>query len=123
MYNYPEPPYFLLFVGLFAGLSCGLAFEATLRQKVQEWSKNRSTRTLAQMKGLQLLIPFLGIAAGIAVFLAAGLEIFGFPTWLCYGISLPLTVIIGFLVWSQLSKLLAQLEKGGSKAIDLDAFE
>ncbi len=123
MYNYPGPPYFLLFLGLFAGLTCGLAFEATLRQKVQEWSKNRSTRTLAQMKGLQLLIPFLGIAVGIAVFLASGLEIFGFPTWICYVISLPLTFIISFLVWSQLSKLLRQLERGGSKALDLDAFE
>ncbi|MEO8891089.1 MAG: hypothetical protein ABI417_06070 [Coleofasciculaceae cyanobacterium] len=123
MYNYPAPPYFLLFVGLFAGLSCGLAFEATLREKVQEWSKKRSTRTLAQMKGLQLLMPFLGITVGIAVFLASGLEIFGFPTWMCYTISLPLTLIISSLVWSQLSKLLDQLERGGSKALDLDAFE
>lgn len=123
MYNYPEPPYFLLFLGLFAGITCGLAFEATLRQKVQEWSKHRSTRTLAQMKGLQLLLPFLGIAVGITVFLAAGLEIFGFPTWLCYGISLPLTLVISSLVWLQLSKLLGQLERGGSKALDLDAFE
>lgn len=123
MYNYPEPPYFLLFLGLFAGLTCGLAFEATLRQKVQEWSKHRSTRTLAQMKGLQLLLPFLGITVGITVFLAAGLEIFGFPTWLCYCISMPLTLLISSLVWLQLSKLLSQLERGGSKALDLDAFE
>jgi hypothetical protein len=123
MYNFPEPPYFLLVAGLFAGITSGAAFEATLKQKVQEWSRNRSTRTLAQMKGIQLLLPFLGIAAGICVFLAAGLEIFGFPTWLSYSISLPLTLLIGFLVWSQLAKLLAQLERGGSKALDLDAFE
>jgi hypothetical protein len=123
VYNFPEPPYFLLVAGLFAGITSGAAFEATLKQKVQEWSRNRSTRTLAQMKGIQLLLPFLGIAAGICVFLAAGLEIFGFPTWLSYSISLPLTLLIGFLVWSQLAKLLAQLERGGSKALDLDAFE
>lgn len=123
MYTFPEPPYFLLFAGLFVGLTCGVSFEATLKQKVQEWSKNRSTRTLAQMKGLQLLIPFLGIAAGICVFLSAGLEIFGFPTWLSYLISSPLTLLIAVLVWLQLSKLLGQLERGGSKALDLDAFE
>lgn len=123
MYNFPEPPYFLLVAGLFAGITSGAAFEATLKQKVQEWSKNRSTRTLAQMKGIQLLLPFLGIAAGICVFLAAGLEIFGFPTWLSYSVSLPLTLLSSFLVWSQLAKLLAQLERGGSKALDLDAFE
>ena len=82
MYNFPEPPYFLLVFGLFVGMTSGSAFEATLKQKVQEWSKNRSSRTLAQMKGVQLVLPFLGIAAGICVFLAAGLAIFGFPTWL-----------------------------------------
>lgn len=123
MYNFPEPPYFLLFVGLFAGITSGAAFEATLKQNVQEWSKNRSTRTLAQMQGIQLLLPFLGIAVGICLFLAAGLEIFGFPSWLSYSLSLPLTILIGVLVWSQLAKLLAQLERGGSKALDLDSFE
>lgn len=123
MYNFPEPPYFLLIAGLFAGITSGAAFEATLKQKVQEWSKNRSSRTLAQMKGFQLLVPFLGIAAGICVFLAAGLEVFGFPWWLSYSISLPLTLLIATLVWSQLGKLLDQLERGGSKALDLDAFE
>ncbi len=123
MYNFPNPPYFLLIVGLFAGMTCGVAFEATLKQKVREWSTNRSTRTLAQMKGFQLLIPFSGIAIGICVFLAAGLEIFGFPSWLSYSVSLPLTLLTGFLVWSQLGKLLTQLERGGSRALDLDAFE
>ena len=123
MSNFPEPPYFLLLFGLFAGMTSGAAFEASLKQKVKEWSKNRSTRTLAQMRGIQLLLPFLGIAAGICVFLAAGLEIFGFPTWLSYSVSLPLTLLIAVLVWSQLGNLLAQLERGGSKALDLDAFE
>ncbi|MEW6491432.1 MAG: hypothetical protein AB1589_02615 [Cyanobacteriota bacterium] len=122
MYYFPEPPYFLLIFGLFAGITSGAAFEATLKQKVQEWNKNRSTRTLAQMKGFQLLTPFLGIVFGISLFLSAGLEIFGFPALLSYSIALPLTLFIGFLVWSQLGKLLLQLERGGSKALDLDTF-
>ncbi|AFZ18997.1 hypothetical protein [Allocoleopsis franciscana] len=122
MYTFPEPPYFLLIFGLFAGITSGAAFEATLKQRVREWSKNRSTRTLAQMKGVQLQMPFLGIAGGICVFLAAGLEIFGFPWWLSYSISLPLTLFISVLVWLQLGKLLNQLEQGGSKALDLDSI-
>ena len=123
MYNFPQPPYFLLIFGLFAGITSGAAFEATLKQKVQEWSKNRSTRTLAQMKGVQLVMPFIGIAAGICVFLAAGLEIFGFSSWLSYSVSLPLTLFIALLVWSQLGKLLSQLERGGSRSLDLDAMD
>lgn len=121
MYYFPDPPYFLLIFGLFAGITSGAAFEATLKQRVQEWAKNRSTRSIAQMKGIQLLLPFVGIAAGICIFLTAGLEIFGFPSWLSYYVSIPLTLFIAFLVWSQLGKLLMQLERGGSKALDLDA--
>ncbi len=123
MYYFPDPPYFLLVFGLFAGITCGLAFEATLKQQVREWSKNRSTRTLAQMQGIQLQLPFLGICGGICLFLVAGLEVFGFPAWLSFGTSMPLTLFIGMLVWSQLKSLLGQLERGGSRALDLDAWE
>lgn len=122
MFTFPEPPYFLLVVGLFFGLASGVAFEATLKQQVQEWVKSRSTRTLAQMQGVQLLVPFVGIVLGISIFLVAGLEIFGFPMWLSYALSLPMTVLIAVLVWSQLGQLLLQLEQGGSKALDLDSF-
>jgi formate hydrogenlyase subunit 3/multisubunit Na+/H+ antiporter MnhD subunit len=108
---------------LFASIASGLAFQATLKQQVQEWSKNRSTRTLAQMHGVQLQLPFAGMAVGICVFLAAGLETFGFPAKLSYAIALPLTALTTILVWSQLSQLLVQLERGGSRSIDLDALE
>lgn len=123
MYILPEPPYFLLVVGLFAGITCGAAFEATLKQKVQEWSKNRSTRNLVEMRGNQLFVPFVGICVGICVFLSAGLEIFSLPMSLGYAISIPLTLFIGSLIWSQLGNLLGELERGGSKALDLDSFE
>jgi MFS family permease len=122
VYYFPDPPYFLLVAGLLAAIASGLAFESTLKQQVQEWSKNRSTRTLAQMQGSQLLLPFLGMVVGICVFLGAGLEVFGFPWWLSYLISLPLTVFIAFLVWGQLGNLLLQLEKGGSRSLDLDSW-
>lgn len=116
------PPYFLLFAGLLAGIASGIAFKTTLEQAVQEWARNRSTRTLANLQGIQLLVPFVGIAIGACVFLSSGLEIFGFPTWLAYAIALPLTAFISLLVWYQLSSILVQLEKGGSKALDLDLF-
>ncbi|MDX2232401.1 MAG: hypothetical protein NW220_22415 [Leptolyngbyaceae cyanobacterium bins.349] len=122
MYSFPEPPYFLLFAGLFASITCGLSFEAVLKQSVQLWSKNRSTRILANLQGLQLILPFLGIAIGSCVFLSSGMEIFGFPAQVAYMISIPLTAATAGLVWSQLRKILVQLEKGGSQALDLDSI-
>ncbi|MDX2240562.1 MAG: hypothetical protein NW224_07765 [Leptolyngbyaceae cyanobacterium bins.302] len=122
MYNFPEPPYFLLFAGLFASITSGLAFEAVLKQSVQSWSKNRSTRILANLQGLQLILPFLAISIGSCVFLSSGMEIFGFPAQLAYAFSVPLTAGTAALVWSQLRKILVQLERGGSQALDLDSF-
>lgn len=122
-FYYPsDPPYFLFIAGLLAGMTSGLAFEATLKQSVNQWAKNRSTRILATMRGPQLLIPFLGIMGGITVFLSSGLEIFGFPTKLAYSVALPLALLTGVLVWTQLGRILTQLERGGSKALDLDSL-
>lgn len=122
MFLIQDPPYFLLVAGMLAGLTSGLAFEATLKELVQEWARTRSSRILANLQGVQLQLPFLGICIGVCVFLGSGLEIFGFPTWLSYAISIPLTIFMGWLVWYQLGKLLMQLNKGGSKALDLDSF-
>ena len=123
MYFFPEPPYFLLVFGLFAGMTSGAAFESTLKEKVQIWSKDRENNTLAELQGFQLFLPYLGICAGICIFLAAGVEIFGFTRWLSYGISISLTMLVGWLIWTQLGKVLQQLETGGSKALDLDSWE
>ena len=123
MYYFPaDPPYFLLLAGLLAGMASGVAFETTLKNLVREWSKNRSTRTLANLKGTQLFVPFLGISCGICVFLGSGLEVFGLPSKLSYALSLPMTVLIGWLVWYQLGQVLIQLERGGSQALDLDSL-
>ncbi len=122
MYYSFEPPYFLLLASLFVSLASGVAFEAVLKQSVRDWQKNRSTRTLEGLRGMQLFVPFVGIAVGAAVFLAAGVEIFGLPTRFAYALSIPMTLLVGWLVWTQLGKILTQLQEGGSKALDLDGF-
>lgn len=122
MFITQDPPYFLLVAGMLAALTSGLAFEATLKELVQEWARTRSSRMLAKLQGMQMQLPFLGICTGVCVFLGSGLEIFGFPTWLSYAISVPLTIFMGLLVWLQLGKLLEQLDRGGSRALDLDSF-
>ncbi len=119
---FPEPPYFLLAAGFLAAIASGSAFYTTLTQRVQEWAQHKSTRSLAELRGLSLFTPFLGIFAGIWVFLAAGLEIFGFFPPFTYVISLVLTIATASLIWYQLGRVLAQVEKGGFKSLDLDSF-
>jgi hypothetical protein len=121
--GYPEPPYFLLLAGLLASLAAGSAFDVSLKQLVADWNRTRSTRIVSSLRGSPVFLPFLGIAGGVCVFLGSGLTIFGFPFQLSLILSLILTVGTAALVWSQLGKLLMLLQKGGSRALDLDAFE
>lgn len=124
MYYFPQdPPYFILFAGLFAGIACGAAFDGTLRQNVKAWSVDRKNIQLATSDDISLRLPFFGICVGIIFFLSAGLEIFGFPTWLAYCIALPLTIFIAILLWFQLLVVFKQLDRGGSPALDLDSWE
>ncbi len=124
MYYFPQdPPYFILFAGLLAGIACGAAFDGALRQNVKAWKVDRANISLAEGDNLPIALPFLGICLGIVFFLSAGLEIFGFPTWLAYSFSLPLTLFIAILLWFQLRVVFKQLDRGGSPALDLDSWE
>lgn len=119
---YSEPPYFLLIASLLAGITSGFAFKATLEQMVRKWSRDRTINLTEEVNKLELRMPFFGIAIGICVFLASGLQIFTFPVDLSYILSLPLTLLTSGLVWWQLGKLLEQLMRGGSAALDLDSL-
>jgi uncharacterized membrane protein SpoIIM required for sporulation len=123
MYYLPQPPLFLIFVGFVIGVTCGLAFEATLKDKVNLWRTQPPKTREMELSGTSALqIPFVGICVGICIFLASGLEVFIYNRVFSYALSLPLTLFIGGLVWSQLQKLILQLLTGGSKALDLDAY-
>lgn len=119
---YPQPPYVLLMAGLLSAIASGSAFSAVLQQSVKTWSENRSTRVLAGLRGPKLKLPFLGVCMGVCIFLAAGVQIFGFSSRTAFGFAAPMTFLIGWLVWSQLMKVLLQIERGGSQALDLDAL-
>ena len=119
MYFYADPPYLLLVMGLMAALTSGSAFHALLRQAVQSWQTQHSTRTLADVRR-QLQLPMVGIAGGMTSFLTAGLHIFGFPWVWCLVVAVGLTVITTLLIGAQLNRLLVELERGNGAALFLD---
>lgn len=119
---YFNPPYVLVIAGLLSAIAAGAAFSATLQQGLRAWSNNRNTRTLANLQGVSLQVPFIGICIGTCVFLSSGISLFGVPDKISYAFGLPMTILIGLLVWVQLGRNLKTLEEGGSQALDLDAF-
>ncbi|MBP0015263.1 MAG: hypothetical protein J7545_23135 [Roseofilum sp. SBFL] len=122
MYYTAQPPYALLIIGLLVSLTSGAAFYATLTESAKLWSSQSSKYDITRLQGPKLLFPFTGIFAGACVFLSSGLAVFGFPTAIAYLISLPVTLFVSGLVWSQLGQVLIQLQQGGSKALDLDSW-
>lgn len=124
MYYLPQPPFFLIFVGFIVGITCGLAFEASLKDKVKLWrTQPPKTKESRFLDIATLQIPFVGICAGICVFLSSGLEVFLYNRVFSYALSLPLTLLISGLIWTQLQKLIIQLLEGGSQALDLDSYQ
>jgi len=115
-----EPPYLLLLFGILISVTCGTAFEKVLKQNFQQWYRSVSKNEEIPVQTRALFIPFLGICVGIFCFLGAGLEVV-INAWKISGaIALPLTLLTGRLVWSQLGKLLVKLQQGGSQALDLE---
>lgn len=117
------PPYFFAVVGLLIAITCGSAFGAILKELVNAWRQDRSTKILAQMTSGRVQLPFFGICTGTAIFLASGLGCFGTPTWLSYAAAMPLTFLSAALVWRQLVSNLALLESGQARAFELDFFQ
>ncbi|MGK7890167.1 MAG: hypothetical protein AB4042_12600 [Leptolyngbyaceae cyanobacterium] len=120
--TYPSTPYVLLAAGFLASVTSGFAFSETLKESVRNWSNNKESISLPSIQNLRLLIPFAAVCVGVCVFLASGVQIFAFSATVAYAISFPLTLVGGLLLWYQLGRLLIQLEKGGSRALDLDGF-
>lgn len=117
---FAQPPYLLLLLGILISISSGTAFQKVLKENVKQWYNSKEQNQGESLQTLSLFIPFLGICGGIFAFLAAGLQIV-INNWLISSaISLPLTLLTGRLVWSQLRILLSKLQEGGSQALDLD---
>ncbi|AUT03108.1 hypothetical protein CLI64_23355 [Nostoc sp. CENA543] len=124
MYYYSlQPPYFLLFFGLFMSVTSGLALSGTLKAIVQKWQINSTENSPNNSAFKQILsVPFLGITVGVCLFLSSGLEIFGFPQLLALGIGLPMSLLTCLLVWLQLGSMLVFAKEQGMQSLDLDSL-
>ncbi|WP_414545020.1 hypothetical protein [Nostoc sp. CCY0012] len=122
MYYFPaEPPYLLILIGFLMALTSGFALSGTLKVMVQQWSTDSAENSPPPSLLRQLFVPFLGITAGVCLFLSSGLEIFGFPSVLALGVGLPLSLLTCLLVWLQLGSMLSFAQRQGMRSLDLDS--
>ncbi len=108
LFRFPQPPYFLLWIGLLISFSCTLPLTLMLRQLMQDWSQNHASKAFARWKKLQLLIPVFGTLVGLCITFASMLEISGFPTAVSYVLAVLLTFALGLLAWWQIGRMLSR---------------
>ncbi|MGB2926126.1 MAG: hypothetical protein WBB82_12570 [Limnothrix sp.] len=120
-YYPPQPPYLLVGIGFFIAITSGLAFQSVLKIRAQEIVRNEDS-IKKQLSVISLQLPLFGLAMGMSIFLASGLEIFFIPAWFAYSLSLPLTVGTIGLLWKQLERVMGILREGGSAALEEDSF-
>ncbi|MEM9216672.1 MAG: hypothetical protein AAGD25_20275 [Cyanobacteria bacterium P01_F01_bin.150] len=119
---YADIPYGLMIGGFLLSVKCGFAFSEILKKSTRKWSSNRANMSLNEVRDMTLLIPFVGICIGICLFLGSGIQIFAFSAQFSYAVSVPVTFFVGIAMWYQLGQVLDQIQKGGSRALDIDAF-
>ena len=121
-YYYPQPPILIPIMGLLISIAFGLTFQTQIGQKMRSWAKNPQAEESYQLEGSGLAVSYGGICLGVWIFLAGGFLTFGFGTIVAYGVTLPIALFTGSLIWSQLKEVFIQYKKGGFKALDLDSF-
>lgn len=105
LFDLPEnPPYVLLFAGLFIGLTSGTSFIAVVKQQIKRWQEKQLPTKMTRYQQFGLLIPFLGTFIGLWVFLGAGLQVFGLSAPFAWLIALLLVLLTGAIVWSLLGR-------------------
>ncbi|BAZ03809.1 hypothetical protein [Calothrix sp. NIES-3974] len=123
MYYFPsQPPYLLLAFGLFTAVTSGAALSGTLQSLVGAWQNAGAENSEIQLTKKPLIFPFLGITLGVGVFLVSGLEIFGFPPLLAYGVGLPMGILTCLLIWLQLGSMMTFMQSRGMSSLDLDSM-
>ncbi len=116
-----QGPFFLLFAGVFMGVTSGIAFAKTFKGLVGAWLQTEE-RDPEALLGSQLWVPYVGMALGACCFLGATLQVFTFSAKIAFLLSGTVTVGGAIAVWWQLGIILRQIQRGGVGAIDLGSL-
>ena len=120
-FDAPQGPFFLLFAGVFMGVTSGVAFAKTFKGLVGAWLQTEE-RDPQALLGSQLWVPYVGMAMGACLFLGATLQVFTFSPKIAFILSGTVTVGGAIAVWWQLGIILRQIQRGGVGAIDLGSL-
>ena len=119
--NFQQPPYAMAGLGLAISVVCGLTFSRLVQSRLDGWKKDRLS--LLPLGNAETVMSYTGILIGVTLFIGGSLQVFGFASGAAYLSALVLSMLTGGALWSQLERLMAQVEAGNFKAVDFDNFD
>lgn len=115
------PPYLLAGVGLAIGVLCGLTFSRLVQDRLEAWKQDRLP--LLPLGRLETILPWIGLMAGVTLFIGGSLQVFGFGAGTALLVAFLLSVATAGALWVQLERLMEQVQAGNFKAVDFDNFD
>ena len=116
-----QPPYLLAGLGLAIGVVCGLTFAQLVKDRLQGWKDDRLP--LTPLGRVETTMSYSGIVVGVTLFIGGSLQVFGFASGAALLVALLLSLLTGGALWTQLERLMSQVETGKFKAVDFDNFD
>ena len=116
-----QPPYLLAGLGLAIGVVCGLTFAQLVKDRLQGWTDDRLP--LLPLGRVETTMSYSGIVVGVTLFIGGSLQVFGFASGAALLVALLLSLLTGGALWTQLERLMTQVETGKFKAVDFDNFD
>ena len=116
-----QPPYLLAGVGLAIGVLCGLTFARQVSLKLEGWKQDRLA--LLPLARPETVLSWIGIQLGVALFIGASLQVFGFGAGAALLVAMLLSLATAGALWVQLVRLMEQVEAGNFRAVDFDNFD
>ncbi len=122
IYNIPSPPYFLVLIAAVLGVACGKAFEVSLKQKAEEWSKRKTDKPLSDVAEIRLLFPLAGVCLFSWIFLGSALTIFAVSWAQGFTTAFFVVTFSAVLLWTQMIQVMKAIEEGGSEALEITSI-
>ena len=116
-----QPPDLLAGLGLAIGVVCGLTFAQLVKDRLQGWKDDRLP--LLPLGRVETTMSYSGIVVGVTLFIGGSLQVFGFASGAALLVALLLSLLTGGALWTQLERLMTQVETGKFKAVDFDNFD
>ncbi len=116
------PPVTIVLISTFLAIMLGIICKDMLEYQVNTWYANRQTQDRIHYQTTQSRIAYALLTLFTYLSMGSSLSVLGFFNLLAYGVGFVVVVPTALLLWFQLGSMLELMVRGGSAAINIDAY-